>query len=388
MADKQTILFSTHVGNMGGSEATMLLLAEEYKENCEVCTFEDGDLQASLTKQTIKNFTVKMPKSIIDFKRDQSILTTIKLIPEFLEFLFRLSKVNKKYDVIVCMSQKSFVLSAFAKIFNRKPIIWFMNDILDTKSFSAPLIKFITLLSKLTANHVILNSQASKDAWLNVGGQKENISIIHSGIDTALFQTQISDEQKIQTLKKDLVKDNKFLIGTFGRLCSWKGQDVFIKAMAKIENAQGIIVGGAQFGEDDYKEHVEQLVKDLGLENRITFIPHTDKVAELMAACDLTVHCSTSPEPFGRVIIESMLAKTPIVASKAGGPEEIITQGENGYLSPMGDHDALSSAIQHYLDTPTEKQEAVRQSAYAHATKHYSSDAMNILFDKILKDLN
>ncbi|MGL4513973.1 MAG: glycosyltransferase, partial [Lacipirellulaceae bacterium] len=61
--------------------------------------------------------------------------------------------------------------------------------------------------------------------------------------------------------------------------------------------------------------------------------------------CDVVVHCSVAPEPFGRVIVEAMLSKRPVIASDDGGAREIVLNGVNGLVFPPGDSTALASAI-------------------------------------------
>ena len=60
---------------------------------------------------------------------------------------------------------------------------------------------------------------------------------------------------------------------------------------------------------------------------------------------DVFVHASISPEPFGQVVVEAMLAGVPVVAAAAGGRAEILTDGVNGLLYPAGDVEALAEAL-------------------------------------------
>jgi glycosyltransferase involved in cell wall biosynthesis len=60
---------------------------------------------------------------------------------------------------------------------------------------------------------------------------------------------------------------------------------------------------------------------------------------------DVLVHASITPEPFGQVVIEGMSVQLPVVASRGGGPEEIITDGVDGLLYPRGDVAALAEIL-------------------------------------------
>jgi hypothetical protein len=70
-----------------------------------------------------------------------------------------------------------------------------------------------------------------------------------------------------------------------------------------------------------------------------------DDVPRLLAACDVVVHASVLAEPFGRVLVEAMLAGRPVVATRAGGVPEVVTDGETGVLVPPGDARALTEAL-------------------------------------------
>ena len=66
----------------------------------------------------------------------------------------------------------------------------------------------------------------------------------------------------------------------------------------------------------------------------------------------MIVHTSTAPEPFGRVIVEGMLAGRPVIASDAGGAAEIVENGDSGLLTPPGDPTLLAGALRRLLADP------------------------------------
>jgi len=174
------------------------------------------------------------------------------------------------------------------------------------------------------------------------------------------------------------------LVGVFGRITSWKGQDVFLRAIAKTPDVHAIIVGDALFGEDKYKDSLIALTKELNIEDRVTFTGHVDNVATLMAACDIITHCSTLPEPFGLVTAEATATNTPVIASDAGGSQEIIKHMERGQLTPIGDHDALADAIQLCLNNPDQATK-MANAAQQYTKENFSITTMKLNFMKVLK---
>ena len=75
------------------------------------------------------------------------------------------------------------------------------------------------------------------------------------------------------------------------------------------------------------------------------FLSFQTDIAAALAGMDVLLHCSTRPEPFGRVIIEAMAVGVPVIAANAGGVPEIITHGVDGLLVPPGEMAAYINAL-------------------------------------------
>lgn len=143
-----------------------------------------------------------------------------------------------------------------------------------------------------------------------------------------------------------------FTFGMVGRLTPWKGQDVVLRAFAAARTA-GLdpsarlrLVGAPLFGDDDlFGRELRVLAQELGIAGHVDFRGHRSDVGGEMAGCDVVVHASTRPEPFGQVVVEAMAFGRPVIAADAGGPAEVITDGHDGLLVAPGDVDALASAM-------------------------------------------
>ena len=87
-----------------------------------------------------------------------------------------------------------------------------------------------------------------------------------------------------------------------------------------------------------------------------------DEVARLMAESAVVVLPSRA-ESFGAVLVEALACGTPVVATRCGGPEDIVTP-EDGELVPVGDADALADAVATVLrDTGRFRPEELRERA-------------------------
>jgi glycosyltransferase involved in cell wall biosynthesis len=181
------------------------------------------------------------------------------------------------------------------------------------------------------------------------------------------------------------------LIGIVGRLQHWKGMHFFAEAMVEVlklrPECQGVIVGGPHDLELGYAKWLEERINSLGLKNKLVLAGKQRNVPEWMQAMDVFVHASDR-EPFGIVVVEAMSLGKPIVATKPGGPEEIIENGKSGLLVPFGDARAISDAIETYLSQPELALKiggAARQRVAAFAPEVFGSrvvESINVFLKK------
>lgn len=374
-------LFVTHVGAPGGAEFQMLGLCKEIS-GASALTLSDGPLKKMFQDNNVPVSVIRADGSLIGIRREDGIWKAILSLPGMLVLMIRLIWLLRSYDVLVPMSQKAFILMGLTRPFVRRPIIWYMNDLVSRKHFSPFMIKVMTTLARLTANHVVLNSQASRIAWVESGGIADKCTVSYPGVDSEEIDRKIASQQ-VDKLKREFSPDGRPLVVIVGRLSQWKGQDVFIRALAALPNVIGLIVGDALFGERSYREKLQRLTVELGMNDRIIFVGHRDDAPSIMAAADVVVHCSTAPEPFGLVIVEAMMSGTPVVAAKEGGPLEIIINESFGMLTTPGDHEELAFAIEKYLENH-ELSKAITASARQRARTLFSFDAAVDRFNRIV----
>lgn len=380
------ILFLTHAGEPGGAEYKMLDLCRAMVGSAEVLLFQHGSLEALLGLHRIPFMVLPMPPSTGGLRKEGSLLDIVKAAPGALSMIRGVARKSRQFDVVVCFSQKSFVIASLAKPLMRRPILWFMNDILSPSHFSRGLIRFLITLSRYSADRIALNSQASLHIWLGAGGRRRGVSVIYPGVPEEQIADQLRDEQRIASYRRQYSADGKPLVGMFGRISRWKGQEVFLKALTRLPEVNAVIAGGALFDEADHERRLQELARELGLEQRVVFAGHVDNAMALMAACDVIAHCSTAPEPFGLVIAEAMLVGTPVIASDAGGAREIVTPSETGQLTPLKDDAALAVAIRRYLENPTWSRQ-LAQKARAWAEEKFSGAAMTAGFLRVIEGL-
>jgi glycosyltransferase involved in cell wall biosynthesis len=214
------------------------------------------------------------------------------------------------------------------------------------------------ILANACATKVIMPSQAAAHAFIEAGGKRGLVEIVPNGL-------ALPPEPRTPAeLRQSLGLPEGPLVGVFSRLAAWKGQHVLIEALASLPDVGCIVVGDALFGEQAYAAELKQMVLQRGLADRVRFLGHRGDVPKLMKAVDAMVHPSIDPEPFGRTLVEAMLAGVPVIATNAGAAPDILEGGRAGTLVPPNDAPALARAIAAVLARP----EALKtQLAYASA---------------------
>lgn len=147
------------------------------------------------------------------------------------------------------------------------------------------------------------------------------------------------------------------LLGIVGNIKKWKGQHVVVRACARLRerlpDVHCLLVGDTAESDFAYRQQLEVLIREEGLDGRIVFTGFQKDPADYMNAMDVVVHASTLPEPFGRVLIEAMALGKPLVASRDGAVTEIIAEEISGLTFTAGDDVELAGQIYRLL---TDKQ--------------------------------
>jgi glycosyltransferase involved in cell wall biosynthesis len=138
-----------------------------------------------------------------------------------------------------------------------------------------------------------------------------------------------------------------------GRVEPWKGQHVYLDAIALLDDEQRergkfTLVGGPVPGKESYYDECRRQAEALGVE----FLGERLDVPQLLSSSDVLVHASTSPDPLPGVVIEGVLARRYVIAAEAGGVPEILSMG-GGAMVPPNDPQALAHVVASLIDDPT-----------------------------------
>ena len=367
------LLFVDHVGVLGGAELYLLELARRYAATSRVLLFADGPLWERLQEVGVAVEVLSAPAGVTGVSREEGAGRSLRAVPGVLGLVGQVARRARRFDLIYANSQKAFVVCALAGQLARRPILWHLHDILTAEHFSAANRKLVITLANRFAARVFANSQATADAFMQGGGRAELVRVVPNGIDPAPFERVTPEE--VAALRKGLGLEGVRVVSVFSRLAPWKGQHVLLEALKELPEVHALLVGEALFGEADYAHALEDKVKNSGLQDRVHFLGFRRDIPALMKLSDVVVHTSTAPEPFGRVIVEAMMAGRPVVATAAGGAREILDQKGSGLLVTPGDAGELSRTLSHLLAHPGEAARLAEAGKRA-AIERYSLQAV------------
>jgi glycosyltransferase involved in cell wall biosynthesis len=162
-----------------------------------------------------------------------------------------------------------------------------------------------------------------------------------------------------------------------GRLTRWKGQSVFIEAVAQLgrKDIRCVLVGSDQ-GRSGYRKELERMIDFHGLGGVVRIVDHCDDMPTAYMLSDIVVSASTDPEAFGRVVVEAQALGRLVVAPDHGGARETIEPGKTGWLVKPGDKDALANALAEALSLDEETRQAYAERAQANVRQHFSKATM------------
>ncbi|MFM0336654.1 glycosyltransferase family 4 protein [Paraburkholderia fungorum] len=343
-ANAPRVLAVDQSGVLGGAELSLLEIVKALRERIEVVLFDDGPFRTALAKAGV-TVNVLDAGALRNVRKQGGSLPKGQALKGLISLVRATAQRARNVDVIYANTQRAMVIGAIAGKLARRPVVWHLRDIVSPEHFGGKQLAIIKWCARFGLTHVIANSAASARAFAELTRfDKKRIDVVFNGISAAPFDALRSVPQATLRQRLNLPQD-VFLAGSFSRLARWKGQHVLLEAMVLNPHMHAVLVGAPLFGEDAYEIELHAFVAAHDLGDRVHFLGFQHDIAACMCAVDAVVHTSITPEPFGRVIVEGMLAQRPVVAARAGGVLEIIDDYENGVLCTPGDAHGLADTL-------------------------------------------
>ena len=208
------------------------------------------------------------------------------------------------------------------------------------------------------SNFIFSHIKENYSDYLNT---KKKFLVIFRGINTDYFDPTTTLEKDEDALFKNWeLRVGKKIILFPGRLTSWKGQEMFLEAINKVNIQLGhdvfiAVILGSDQGRDLYKKKLVRLVEQYRLTNQIKFIENCENMPVAYKISNFVVSASIEPEAFGRVSVESQSMQKPILASNIGGSKETIINNKTGILFEAGNSEDMAKKIIELLNLDESK---------------------------------
>ncbi|MGA9721936.1 MAG: glycosyltransferase family 4 protein [Candidatus Binatus sp.] len=249
-------------------------------------------------------------------------------------------------DIIHSNGFKAHILAAWAAPASL-PVIWHVRDYVGQR----PAMSRLLAMHSRRCTLALTNSRSVADDLRAACPGISRTVALYNGIDLGKFNpvgasTDLDMLAALARPEKAVVR-----VGLVATMAHWKGHEIFLRALAMIPRdsaVRGYVIGGGVYGTRGSEASLAELRRiagGLSLNGNVGFTGFVDDPAAAIRSLDIVVHASTRPEPFGRVIAESMACGKAVIVAAAGGALEIVTSGQDAVAIAPGDAAALADSI-------------------------------------------
>ncbi len=281
---------------------------------------------------------------------------------------------EKHFEIAVCHRYKPTYIMMWVSLFSKIPALFSVMHELGTLT-SIPRKLLIAMLARDNMVFGGVSNAVRDDLRKSIWKiPSERVITLYNMIDIDLT---IPNYFSRDIARKEFnVDENTFLFGTLGRLVVNKDQKTLINAFSKIKpqcpNAKLIILGEGQL-----EQELKLQVQELNLTHDVIFTGFIPDGYRFMKAFDVYISSSTQ-EAFGRVLLEAMLAKIPVIATKVNGVPEVV--GDAGILIDAANADQLAKQMLELYQTSHSARTDLGEKGFERATQSFSLQCFNHIF--------
>ncbi|MFA6379291.1 MAG: glycosyltransferase family 4 protein [Candidatus Omnitrophota bacterium] len=361
------LILATHF-NTGGITSYVFSIAKGFvqKGHRVYVVTSGGDREKELKDIGVFHITLDIKtKSELSFKIYRSIPKVVNIVKQ------------NHIDIIHTQTRVTQVLAAFVSSFTKVPYL------LTCHGFFIP--KLARKIFPCWGKAVIaISDQVEEHLKEDLGCPVKKISSVPHGLD---IRKEVWDETKKKEQRQALKLNSGPVVGIVARLSEVKGQDVLIKAMKKVvERSSNVNLVLA--GEGKWKEHLVSLVKELGLERHVFFLPTTQSDQNILPLFDIFVMPSRQ-EGLGLSVMEAQAQGLAVIASDVGGLPTLVEDGKTGLLVPKENVERLAQAIMSLIENPQQRV-ALGESAHHFINKKFPFEKMIsqtlAVYEKVIAD--
>ncbi len=365
------IIFLHSSADLYGSDKSLLrtiTIFSRQNHKCTVLLPYNGPLAAELKKVGCE---VEIWKLAVIRRQFFNPIDAIRLVRDFIISELRLSLLIQRKEIDIIHINTTAVL-------NGKVVGWLLGcrvlqHVREITLKPYILGKTMAIFIKLFSTKVIAVSASVKEHLNGVSGiNKMKVVIIPNGIDIDKYACSSINREAFR--KKLNIDKNCIVIGSVGRIHFWKGQDYLISIASKLsslnKNFKLIIVGDAFPGYEYLVDDLKLKIEHLYLHKHVLYIGFIEDIPGIMKIFDIFILPSILPDPLPTVVLESMAARLPVVATAHGGALEMVIDGKTGFLVPWDNPEIVATKLFELITDGTMRKE-MGLKGFKHLSNRY-----------------
>jgi len=270
----------------------------------------------------------------------------------------------------------SNVYGSLVSLITRVPMIATFHGDVDVASGERFLKQKFQLINFGAKSIVCVSQSLIKELGARSELKQSKLSCIYNGVTVPGEVTTRNNKTTPTALRNEYaLGEQEILVTSIGNIRPAKGYPYLIGAAAKLVQNNPLyhffIVGDPK---EPLASQLEKQTEDLGIVKNIHFLGFRENVREILQQSDIFLLSSVS-EGFSISTIEALSEMIPVIATRSGGPEEIISDGETGVLVETANPDAICSAVK-YLTENIEYKEKLVANGRAHVAEKFSIESM------------
>jgi glycosyltransferase involved in cell wall biosynthesis len=365
-----SVLFFSHSSQLEGSERSMLELTRQlisdHHITCNVVLPNEGPLKSKLEEVGASTIIIDYhwwcdtrPFSNEDMNGwlNLGLENTLKIKSE-------LSRINP--DVVVTNTMV-IPWGAMTAYLLGKPHIWFIREFgkLDHNLCFYPEFQTIIKIIQDASNLVVVNSNAVGNALFGKTHSK-HIVTIYPPVNVPDIPQKTDKENYYK--RKDTLK--LIILGTVTESKGQLDAVLAVKELRRRKQDVELVVMGK--GNPSYLQKITQIIEAENLGEYVNILDFKENPFPAVSQADVVLVCSRN-EAFGRVVLEAMFLKKPVIGANSGGVPESVSEGFNGYLYEPGKYIQLADKIE-YLARHREKIAELGENGYKFARENFTKE--------------